>query len=67
MPITIGGELERRRLERRALRLQLVIAVQRERTAASGCPDAIRPGLERALADFTRELARVHGQLARGN
>ena len=63
MEMTIGGQLERWRLERRALRLELVVALLDERVsrcAQSGPPP---PGLERALCDFTRELDALRRRL----
>jgi hypothetical protein len=60
---TIGGELERWRLERRALRLEVVVALLGERvsrSAETGAPSAI---LARALHDFADELDGVRRRL----
>jgi hypothetical protein len=61
--VTLGGDLERRRLEHRTKRLRLVIAVLRERTTTSSRARAISPGLQQAITDFSAELARVRRRL----
>ena len=63
-PITVGARLESDRLEHRAVRLQAVVAVLRERAAAQRVSGE-RPaaGLTAALGDFERELRAVRAQL----
>jgi hypothetical protein len=61
---TVGAELERVRLERRAVRLQQVLAIlasdARGRVDESG---AVPVPLARSIADFRGELATVRAQL----
>ncbi|HUB76417.1 MAG TPA: hypothetical protein VL977_05135 [Solirubrobacteraceae bacterium] len=64
MSASIGGELERRRLERRAVRLALVVALLGERVSAGAREGTALPGLERSLRDFAGELAHVRRRLA---
>jgi len=63
-PITVGARLEGDRLKHRAVRLQAVVAVLRERAAAQRVSGE-RPaaGLTAALGDFERELRAVRAQL----
>jgi hypothetical protein len=60
-------ELERHRLEHRARRLRLVVAALRERVAAAAAHGPVPPGLHRALADFSSELAQVRARLSGGD
>lgn len=61
---TLGGELERHRLEQRARRLELVIAVLRERAGAPALGGSTPSGLQHAIRDFAGELARVRRRLS---
>jgi hypothetical protein len=63
MSVTIGGELERWRLERRALRLEVVVALLGERVSRCAMTGAPSAGLELALCDFARELDGVRRRL----
>jgi hypothetical protein len=60
--LIVGQDLERHRLEHRARRLRLIIDALRERASASA-DGSISPGLHRALADFSTELAHVRARL----
>ena len=59
MATTLGSELERLRLQRRALRLSALIALLGERRNGSERGAA----RERTLAELGRELARIHSRL----
>ncbi len=59
---TIGADLERRRLEHRARRLERVLDVLRRRADALGA-DA-PPGLKAALSDFSADLRQARIDLA---
>jgi hypothetical protein len=61
---TLGGALAVHRLEHRARRLQLVIAVLRERASASSHSGAVPSGLQHAIRDFATELSRVQRRLS---
>src|SRR4051812_17917002 len=61
--MTIGGELERRRLQVRALRLERMIALLRGRAAAVDASDVERSGLRRALGEFRAELDAIRAKL----
>ena len=63
---TLGRKLELDRLEHRARRLQLVIAVLRERASASDSGPA-PAGLRHAINDFARELSQVQRRLRADN
>ncbi|MGD0198949.1 MAG: hypothetical protein ABSC56_13730 [Solirubrobacteraceae bacterium] len=63
MATTIGSELERWRLERRALRLEVVVALLGERVSRCAETESPPPTLERALRDFARELDGVRRRL----
>ena len=58
---TLGSQLERDRLQRRAVRVRQVIAALRERAAARE-GDTPRP-LRIAIEDFGRELATLERQI----
>jgi hypothetical protein len=62
--LTVGAQLERDRLQHRAVRLQAVVAVPRERAAETRRAGE-RParGLTAALGEFERELRLVRDQL----
>lgn len=60
---SVGNELERRRLEQRATRLGLVVAVLRERASASSRSSPIPRGLQHAITDFQAELSQVRARL----
>jgi len=53
---SIGGELERRRLEARVAKLQRVIGVLRRRAEGPLRASYQRTGLRRTVEDFEREL-----------
>jgi hypothetical protein len=57
---TLGADLERRRLERRARELQRVLAVLGGRLRDER---AQRPALQRSIRDFGQQLNEVHAQL----
>jgi hypothetical protein len=60
--VSLGSDLERRRLEQRARHLRLVIALLHERASTSARAGATPPGLQHAIADFSAELSQVrHG------
>ena len=59
MATTLGDELERLRLQRRALRLEALIVLFGERCDARDRGAA----RERTLAELGRELARIHRRL----
>ncbi len=61
--MTIGDELERYRLERRALRLKLLIALLRERSHTRSRSGPGMPAMERRLNELSRELARIRSKL----
>jgi len=61
--MTIGDELERYRLERRALRLEFLIALLGERSHTRSRPGPGGPALERRLNELRRELARIRSKL----
>lgn len=61
--MTIGDELERCRLERRALRLELLIALLRQRSHTRSRSGPGMPALERRINELSRELARIRGKL----
>jgi hypothetical protein len=64
-PKTIGADLERRRLQHRARRIEHVIVVLRERRAL-GIQSGSRPAaLDQAIAGFGAELASVRERLVR--
>jgi hypothetical protein len=58
-PGTIGGDLERQRLEVRAHRVERVLAILRGRAAAA----TERAALHRAIRDFERELEQLRERL----
>ena len=58
--LTLGADLERRRLERRARELQRVLALLGGRIRDDGVP---RPALQRAIRDFGQQLNEVHAKL----
>lgn len=62
--ITLGAQLAGDRLQHRAIRLQAVVAVLRERAAAQRA-EGTRParGLTAALSEFEHELRAVRAQL----
>lgn len=60
---TVGRELERRRLEHRARRLELVIAALHDRERAVGDDQQVPRGLRRSIADFSSELSQVKRRL----
>jgi hypothetical protein len=58
---TLGRDLERRRLEVRAHRLELVLRALRDRgDEATG--ERVPPGLEAAIHEFRTELGRVNAR-----
>jgi hypothetical protein len=61
-PSTLGGALERRRLEVRALRLERVLAILHRRAATTDAATTER-ALHRAIRDFQQELDDVHEHL----
>jgi hypothetical protein len=61
---SLGSELERDRLERRAARVRLVIRALRERADARYYGATPRP-LRAAIEDFGRELAELERRLGR--
>jgi hypothetical protein len=61
--MTIGAELERCRLERRALRLELLIALLRERSHSRSRSGPGMSLLERRISELSRELARIRSKL----
>ena len=60
---SLGSELERERLEHRARRLSLVVALLRERASSSSYGGTVPPGLQQAIANFSAELSRVRDRL----
>ncbi len=64
MTMTLGAQLERDRLARRAARLDRVVAELRARARFYGDRPAVPRPLCQALADFQRELARIRRRLA---
>ena len=61
----IGVDLERRRLQHRARRIERVIAVLQQRRS-TGTPTGSRPAaLDQAIAGFGAELASVRARLVR--
>ena len=62
---TIGGELERMRLESRAQRLELVVRALRERADSHAANGAVPAGLRESIADFAQELAGISARLGR--
>jgi hypothetical protein len=64
-PQTIGADLERRRLQHRALRIERVLVVLQERKTL-GLRSGSRPAaLDQAIAGFGAELAAVRERLVR--
>jgi hypothetical protein len=57
---TLGADLERRRLERRARELQRVLAVLGGRMRDDGVAG---PALQRSIRDFGQQLNDVHAKL----
>jgi hypothetical protein len=62
-PFTLGADLERRRLERRARELQRVLALLGGRMRDD---HGARPALQRSIRDFGQQLNDVHAKLWRG-
>jgi hypothetical protein len=62
-PNSLRAHLERQRLEHRAGRLRLVLAELRKRAAAASASGSVPPPLQRAIADFSAEHARVRAAL----
>jgi hypothetical protein len=60
---TIGQELERRRLEHRAQRLEAALRALHVRAADQGRRGAVPPGLSEAIGDFAAELAAVRARI----
>jgi hypothetical protein len=56
---TLGGELERVRLDHRTRRIERVLVSLRERRTERARAGAIPPALNQAIDDFTRELGAV--------
>jgi hypothetical protein len=63
--MSVRQELERARLEHRARRLRLVVSALRERSRAAAQGGSVPPALQRALSDFSGELAEVRARLGR--
>jgi hypothetical protein len=63
--MSVRQELERARLEHRARRLRLVVSALRERSLAAAQHGSVPPALQRALMDFSGELAEVRARLGR--
>jgi len=61
--LTLGGQLERSRLEYRARQLERVLERLRLRVRASDAGQPERAGIHRAIADFARELHEIRHQL----
>ncbi len=62
-PSTLGGALERQRLQVRARRLERVLAILHRRAATTDAAATERAGLHRAIHDFQQELEAVHERL----
>lgn len=62
---TMGGELERLRLEHRARRLEHALRRLRHRARAVDAGPTRRAGLVRAVADVSGELEQVRDRLGR--
>jgi hypothetical protein len=60
---TIGAELERQRLELRAKRVRLVLAVLGQRSGNSTGIAPARPGLQRAIAQLSSDLSTIERRL----
>lgn len=66
LPLTLGDRLERDRLERRAVRLEAVVAALRARMYAYDASGAEIPRpLRDAAATFQQDLAGIHRRLLR--
>ena len=63
--LTVGDDLERRRLAESARRLEHVVAVLRRRVEVLDCERRERTRLNRALRDFAQELDTVRAHLRR--
>jgi len=64
IPESLGGYLERSRLEHRARRIERALAVLRERRRAHAAYGGEPPApLDHAISDFGRELSRVRTRL----
>lgn len=62
-PATLGGQLERRRLEHRAQRLHLTILALRERRSIAATAGRVPRPLQQAIGDFSAELASIEKYL----
>jgi hypothetical protein len=62
-PRSIGGELERRRLEARVAKLQRVLGVLRRRAEGPLRASYQRTGLRRTVEEFERELSEARRRL----
>lgn len=62
---TLSSELERVRLEHRARRLRLVVAVLREHARLARASGPMPRGLQQAITDFSAQLTEVDGALDR--
>lgn len=62
-PETIGAQLERVRLERRAAQLELVVRRLRDRARAGDACVVERTGPGRALTEFASELEQIRRRL----
>jgi hypothetical protein len=63
-PGTIGADLERRRLEHRAQRIEFALAALRRLADARTVHGPVPPPLRQAMAGFSQELAQVQRRLA---
>jgi hypothetical protein len=62
---TITSRLERDRLEYRAHRIERVVSALEDRAIYRHATSGVTPGpLDRAIADFHTELARIRGRLS---
>jgi hypothetical protein len=64
MTVTLGAQLERDRLARRAARLDLVVTELRAHARSYGDRPAVPRPLRHSLADFQRELDHIRRRLA---